>query len=514
MKKHFPVVAMTAAAALLLTSLPAVSAAELPHDDIYAAVNGIDAPSVGSAADFAALDSSDEYELYIRQKEVLSVGASAASQRRYHAEFMLPDTTDEVYLTGLYADDIEEIQQSLIDSYIDGQPMNLENLHFIDAEKTKEGDNDDNLCWAASCANILTYTGWAERAGFQNEDEVFNAYIQSFTDNGGFQRNGIAWFFNGTALGTNSGLVSTKIRDYPNSGGYFNNYAFDMVCNYLNIRSATEMNVMIDLLKSGYGISPGVGISSGGVTGGGHAITLWGVVTDTSLPEDDPNHLRAVLITDSDSDMTEKTDHAKSKNIMNLYPIYLNQAGQFSFDYANDLTASFEDFTYLAPYSSSLPRERDLATMRNKVKYPDLCFDQVYLSDNRYNAEQKKLYESGTKLYLNYNVFNASDKLYRYAVSVERTLTDAQGKQVFNDTVTVANRRLDIAAVTDFYNDQFTNLPANDYQLTLKVNEKHQAMEAYYYNNTYTLNFKMRDSYLLGDCDGNGTINVNDTTAI
>ena len=51
MKKHFPVVAMTAAAALLLTSLPAVSAAELPHDDIYAAVNGIDAPSVGSAAD-------------------------------------------------------------------------------------------------------------------------------------------------------------------------------------------------------------------------------------------------------------------------------------------------------------------------------------------------------------------------------------------------------------------------------------------------------------------------------
>ena len=100
---------------------------------------------------------------------------------------MLPDSSEEVYLTGLSAANVEEIQQAVLDSYIGGKPMYLNNLHFIDAEKTKAGDNDDNLCWAASCSNLLTYTGWAQQAGFQTEDEVFDLYVSSFTNNGGWR---------------------------------------------------------------------------------------------------------------------------------------------------------------------------------------------------------------------------------------------------------------------------------------------------------------------------------------
>ena len=101
-------------------------------------------------------------------------------------------------------------------------------MNFIDAEKYKPERSDINLCWAASCANMLTYTGWALQAGFNNEDEVFDLYNASFSNNGGFQYNGLAWFFNGVALGNNSGFSSAKILSYPNSGGYFNNlYAYD-----------------------------------------------------------------------------------------------------------------------------------------------------------------------------------------------------------------------------------------------------------------------------------------------
>jgi len=513
MKKGLFTVGAVLFAAVL--AAPAVPAAEIDTAPVgvYAFVADGAQKRRSSMNSFEQLEGEQEYELYVQKEQVLSVGAAAAD-KRYHAEFMLPDTTCEVYLTGLTADNVEEIQQTLLDCYVDGQPLDLEDLQFIDAEKTRDGDNDDYLCWAASCSNMLAYTGWGQKAGFQNEDELFDLYAKSFSDGGGFQRNGLAWFFNGVALGVNNGYSNPKVLAYPNSGGYFRNYAYDMVCNYELIRGTSQMNQMFDRLRQGCGVSPGIGIIyQGNKTNGGHAITLWGYVIDTSLAEDDGNRYRAVFITDSDSDMTEKTDRTRSENILNIYPVYVNN-GDFCFDYDEEMSAFFEDFTYLLPYSSSVPRERELVTMRDKIKYPDLCFGGVYLSDSKYVDEQKTLYESGTRPYLRFFIENASDKTYRAAQTVSRQVTDQNGKTWLNDTVTVGSYRLAMADVTEYRMDQLSKLSAGDYTVTLNVNEKHPVVEAYYYNNTYTFTFKVRDSYKLGDCNGDGKIDVRDVTAV
>ena len=506
--------AVSAALLAAVTAVPAVSAAEIKTEPVgvYAVVTDGTEQRAGGTKSWEQLGEGQEYELYVQKQPVLSVGAAAAD-KRFHAEFMLPGTTYEVYLTGLSADNVAEIQQAVIDSYVDGDILHLENLQFIDAEKTKEGDNDDNLCWAASCANMLVYTGWAQQAGFQTEDEVFDLYAKSFSDNGGFQRNGVAWFFNGVALGVNNGYFSTKVLNYPSSGGYFRNYAFDMVCSYEYVRSSPEMNQMLDCLKKGRGVSPGIGIYYEGQQYGGHAITLWGYVLDTSLAENDVNRYRSVFITDSDSDMTEKKDRSKSGNILDMYPVF-EQDGKICFDYGDGMTAAFEDFTYLQPYSSKVPREKDLATMRNKIQYPDLSFGMVYLSDSKYNAEQKALFESGARPYLRFCIENTSDKPYRAALNVSRQVADQNGKTVLSDTVTVGGSRLDMAEMTDFRLDQLSKLSAGDYTVTLKVNENRPVPEAYYYNNTYTLTFKVRDSFTLGDCNGDGKIDVRDVTAM
>lgn len=501
-----------AALAAAVTAAPSASAAEARTEPVgvYAVVSDGVRHYTGSTQSWEQLEDGQAYELYVQKQPVLRVGA-AAPDKRFHVDFMLPDSDNQVYLTGLSAANVEEVQQAVLDSYIDGEPLHLKSLHFIDAEKTQEGDNDDNLCWAASCANMLVYTGWAQQAGFQTEDAVFDLYANAYSDNGGFQRDGIAWFFNGVALGTNNGYFSAKLLNYPNSGGYFRNYAYDMVCNYEYVRSTLEMNQMLDRLKSGCGVSPGIGIVYEGERYGSHAITLWGYVLDTSLADNDSNRYRAVFITDSDSDMTEKTDRSHSFNVLHMYPMFM-QDGSFCFDYGDGMTAIMEDFTYLQPYSSNVPCERDLATMRNKIKYPDLCFGAVYLSNSKYGAEQNTLFESGAMPYMRFCVENASDKAYRAALKVSRQVTDQNGKSVLNDTVTIGSSFLDLAESTDFRGDRLSKLPAGDYTLTLKVNENRPVTEAYYYNNTYTLSFRVRDSYRVGDCDGNGIIDVCDVT--
>ena len=498
--------ALSAALIAAASAAPEALAAEARTEPVgvYAVVTDGTRHYTGSTQSWEQLRDGQAYELYVQKQPVLSVGA-AAEAKRYHVDFMLPDSSEEVYLTGLSAANVEEIQQAVLDSYIGGKPMYLNNLHFIDAEKTKAGDNDDNLCWAASCSNLLTYTGWAQQAGFQTEDEVFDLYVSSFTNNGGFQRNGLAWFFNGVALGTN------KVRRYPDSGGYLRNYAYDMVCNFEYVSGMTEMNRMLDRLKSGCGVSPGVGIIYDGEAYGGHTVTLWGYVLDTSLDANDPNRCRAVFITDSDSDMTEKTDRTKSVNLLEMYPV-CTRDGSVCFEYGNGVTAVFEDYTYLLPCSTEVPQEREVTAARNKIGYPDLCFGIVYLSESKNSAEQNTLFESGAAPYVRFCVENASDKAYRAALNVSRQVTDQNGRSFLNGTVTIGGSRLDLAETTGFRVDRLGKLPAGDYTLTLKVNDDRPVKEAYYYNNTYTLGFKVRDSYKLGDCDGNGTIDVRDVT--
>ena len=520
MKKALTVAAVALAAAVIVTSMPAVSAAEINDVPmgVYSVVTDDDGTEqMVGAPDENEVDNSQEYELYVDHKEVLSVGASGDSSKRFHVEFMIPDTTNEVYLTGLCAENVDEIQQRIIDSYVEGKPFNFNDLEFIDAEKLIPGNSDSNLCWAASCSNMLAYTGWAQRAGFADEDEVFDLYNASYSNSAGFQRNGLAWFFNGVALSNNLGFNGPRIYNYPNSGGYFSQYAYDMVCNWEFIRSVKQLNNMEERIKSGYGISPGIGIYRNGALSGSHAITLWGFVTDTSLDKNDINRFRYVFISDSDSDMVEKTDRTLADNIIHMKPAYDDGTGRLCFDYdeyAEPLKAVFEDYTYLMPYKSDIPREKDMSTSRNKAKNPDLTFGQITLSENKYDVEQVTLYESGKKVYFSYEVENASDKTYFSNVNVSLNVVNEKGQNFLNDNVRVSRGWMSMASTTEINYGELSKLPAGDYKITYKVNENHPVKEAYYYNNTYTQDFKVRDSYLSGDCNKDKQISIGDVTEI
>ena len=520
MKKFLTVAAMVLATAVTVSSVPAVSAAEVNYVPmgVYSVVTDDDGTEqMVGAPDENEVENAQEYELYVDRKEVLSVGASGDSSKRYHVDFMLPDTTNEVYLTGLSADKVEEIQQKIIDSYVEGEPFDFNDLEFIDAEKLVPGNSDSNLCWAASCSNMLAYTGWAQRAGFADEDEVFDLYNASFSNSAGFQRNGLAWFFNGVALGNNLGFNGPRIYNYPNSGGYFSQYAYDMVCNWEFIRSVKQLNNMEERLRNGYGISPGIGIYRNGELRGSHAITLWGFVTDTSLDKNNINRFRNVFISDSDSDMVEKTDRTLADNKIHMKPAYDDGKGRLCFDYdeyEEPLKAVFEDYNYLMPYKSDIPREQNMSTSRNKVKNPDLTFGQMTLSENKYDVEQVTLYESGKKVYFSYEVENASDKTYFSNVNVSLNVVNEKGENFLNDSVRVSRGWMSMASTTEINYGELSKLPAGDYKITYKVNENHPVKEAYYYNNTYTQDFKVRDSYLSGDCNKDKQISIGDATEI
>lgn len=480
---------------------------------------------IESADAVEELDSFQSYELYVDRKPVLSVDAQnkelaatgVSAPVIYHADFMIPDTTLRVYLTGLRSENIEELQQKIIESFTDGRSFELSDLSFIDTEKTALPDGDDNLCWAAGSSNILYSTGWGAQAGFSTEDEIFDLFAASFTDDGSHQENAMAWFFNGAALHNNFfSVYGSQVRNYSRSGAYLQDYAYDMVSGYNYVRGTGDLNRLYDLLTQGYGISPGILLESGGSTAGSHAITLWGLVLDLSQSEDSAARFSGVLISDSDSDMINGSDRRKAKRVLSYYPLYANADGLFCFDYDEDLTAIWDDYEYLMPYSKDIPRETDRSASRDKINSPDLIIGGTYLSDS-YAGAEKTLFESGSDLHFQYAVSSAADKKWRSNIKTERRITDSNGKVIFRDidTITISYLSgLRYIEMTDPRSAVTKNVPAGDYTLTFTVNPNHASAEAYYYNNTRSIEFRVRDSFMRGDFDNNREIDLTDATLI
>lgn len=471
-------------------------------------------------------DANQSYELYVDRQPVLSVEAQnseltatgASLPTFYRAEFMIPDTTLQVFLTGLRSENVEELQRTIIDSFTQRSSFELSDLSFIDTEKTALSDGDENLCWAAASSNILYYTGWGAKAGFSDEDELFDLFASSFNDKGSHQNNAMAWFFNGAALQNNLlSFDNARIKNYPNSGKYFRDYAYDMVSGYDFIRSPRDMARVCELLRQGYGVSPGIDPEQNGKSLSSHAITLWGTVTDLSQDAENAERYQGLLITDSDSDMLDDPDRRKASKILSYYPLYLNEYDQFCFDCYDDITAVLDDYEYLAPYSSELPFETDLATGRDKTKYPDLRIGEVYLSDQRNTMTIDTLFESGSDLCFEYNVFSAADKAWRSEVKTSRTVVSSTGEVLFSDVDSISVswlRGLNYEQSTVTRTKTLNDVPAGDYTLTLTVNPDRTSTEAYYYNNTRTVEFYVRDSFIRGDSDNSGDVTIFDATCI
>ena len=524
MKKLIPAIAVLLAALLTVSSAAAAAVTDDSPDVVTLSEDEIvesGAPSISRMADL------EEYEIVLDDEPVLSVervapvtGVSAQSADHFSVSFTVPGTAHEVFLTGLSAEHVDEVQQYIIRKYNSGD-FAIERLSFIDAEKTLDADGDDNMCWAATASNMLTYTGWAAQAGFEDEDAVFDDFVSAFTDDAGDPQRAIEWFMDGSSDGSNSGYGPfgsfAVIRDYPNSGGYLRDYASDALTGFGAIEGVGDLNEAARLLKDdgcAVGLNVDVYYSNTGEVGG-HAVTLWGFVIDASRNEDDPQRYVRLFIGDSDSDERSGSDRSGAPNIYRMFNLTYDGTNHY-FKYNSKVYAFLNSYIYLEPYSDELPKETDPAATRSKADTPDLTHEGIHLTDTDGGYEFKDRFESGSTIYFMTGVINESDANYRGTLSVNITIRDSEGNIVSERTQSYSlgsSALYPSCYVTPSFFSA-SGLEAGDYTITYTINPAHPVTEAYYYNNVYTASFAMRDSYMIGDADLSGNISVLDVTRV
>lgn len=109
--------------------------------------------------------------------------------------------------------------------FVGGSSQKVINPDYIDAEKFMAGNYDSNLCWAATAANMLWGSEFAQGTlnpitgdYFQNEDEVFDYFRKCFTDKAGVPDGALEYFFNGTYQYAGDDYASQLREDAPAGG--------------------------------------------------------------------------------------------------------------------------------------------------------------------------------------------------------------------------------------------------------------------------------------------------------
>lgn len=433
------------------------------------------------------------------QQSSLDLEAPAAEPMNsyYSVEFMLPNTQKRVFLTGLTAENADEVQEKIIKEYKEGVNFEIEDFSFIDAEKTQFTQEDDNLCWAAAASNLLHYTGWGQQAGFQTEDDLFDLYQENFYDGGGWEEVGFSWFFNGyTDIFHSSeyGIASVKSEE---SGGYLTDYAYDaLVKNYIfdsnDISPMTKLNQAIRDLKNGYGVFMNVYFYG---YGGGHALSMWGVILNEEYPEDDKRRLDAVILSDSDSAMMPEEDRRTAPNdyyVFSTTPFYDSEYSVDSWISTEYSNAVISVMGSLKPYSEDVEKELAVDASKNKSGSIDLCIQEIYAATVEHTDYHDTKFTEGNTIYfqpllVNTGAVDCEDS----EITVSLRIKDEYGN-IVEDLDSVLNYE----QYPNFYHNletddsiEVSGLSVGKYTAEFTVNPDHVISEAYYINNTYSYAF-------------------------
>lgn len=500
-------------------SATAVFAEETPDDEPEVEVIEItDADATVSDADSYTL--TDEGEPVLEVVHIQAPGMTAAldnvAQNGYYtAEFIIPETNYKVFLTGLTQENVDGIRMAIVDSFVEGEDFDLYNLGFIDAEKTWADDGDDNMCWAATSSNLLTYTGWAKKAGFNSTDDLFETFINSFTNDGGNIYYGAGWFFNG--LAGDGGAQPTS-----GTGRYLPQYSFgDLVQNFeIYENCAEKLKTIYDRLHDGYGVGLSVDIYGSQGYESSHAISCWGFVTDIRYPDTAKLRYKSVFVTDSDSDkywVKDGKDRRDADDVMSLYA--LNSVDQEGFDtyrfqITPEQTAFITDASTLVPYSADIAFETDPTASMDVTADFDISIDPFYLTAASDGRDTTTVFSPDDTIYYQPRMKNTSKLTYTDRYHAVITLKDAQGNVKHVKTISYGRYDLPSEYHAGFGNASLGKLPVGDYTITAEFNPNRTVTEAYYYNNIKTIDFKVREKYLLGDVDNNNDVNIVDATVL
>ena len=486
------------------------------------------------------------------QNELAVTGAFDGTMMNgfYTADFVMPDTGYNVFLTGLTKNNVARIKQAIIDNYVEGKLFEMKNLGFIDVEKTWYGDDDDLMCGPATASNMLVGSGWAAQAGFTNSDDLFEKVLEAFPNRGTDETTVFSWFF--------SGVAENWEYDSPGFGGYFPQYdCFDMIKGY-DFDEETE--AIYNRLREGYTAELSLDLyrfeeySYFGL----HAVTLWGFVTDPSYPASSKEHYKYIFVTDSDSNLAKKgKDRRTAPDVMSMIPIeYKKPKNRGWYYWYSDPTVcdvSISTACVLKPYSPDIPFETSPDATLDKSTSPDAAIYDLKLTDEPKDEERfdeldheeiisdpnfwsddynpcKKYYwdikKSKTEFSKDATIYfcpylrNQSAVDYfnqEEGISTRLTVTDAQKEVVLQKSYALPNSiripTSDYWSGYLFYSFK-AQLPPGDYTATVEVNPNHTVPEALYINNTKSVNFTVREPQLLGDTDGDGEITIFDVSLI
>jgi hypothetical protein len=81
-------------------------------------------------------------------------------------------------------------------------------IAFTDADKTES--DDDNMCWAASAANLLVWSGWAA-----DEDDVFNTFKSHFDNVPGDVYEALGYHFDNFVPNVSADMVTVRETRSP-----------------------------------------------------------------------------------------------------------------------------------------------------------------------------------------------------------------------------------------------------------------------------------------------------------
>ncbi len=170
------------------------------------------------------------------------------------------------------------------------------------------GEEDDLMCWAAVCSNVLEWTGWGLVSGMWNSDQMFQHFLDHWYDDGGKGEYGWQWWFDGTAPSTPPG----SYVDVAGGGDYWDPpYHFvDYWTQETTDKKALE--AIDQYLDSGRGVYLSVN---------GHAITCWGFSYDST----DPDYYTGIYVTDSDDD---KGSLPPAPNALRYYEVEYNSGDE------------------------------------------------------------------------------------------------------------------------------------------------------------------------------------------
>ena len=478
---------------------------------VYEKSGVLDQESSGIAAYSAAISS---YELYYDGRLLMTVvpsgfsvqdrpavtgadsGASLGSTGFYKTTFSIDDTR-EIFLTGLTESTLHQVQTELTASALQDRYFNLTNVDFIDAEKefteVAEGEtaSDANLCWAAATSNMLRFSGWGSAAGFKTEDDLFESFISAFTDAGGSYTYALDWFFNGNYQPQNwSGW--SHLRAPGKSGAYLPDYAADSLYQTYEISAHIDnLRLVFDALERDCAVGISIGNYISWLRSGGHAITLWGYMRDTSASPYSKEAYPAIFISDSDSD---KYDGALRRQAPNRLRVMMMDGmfdgfgdDSWELDYPSWFPWRIDSFTVLEPYSEEI--EKDTSGTRNKNGTADLSvqdlnvcastFADLNLGIDTISAGQAFKISGIAK---NNSAVNLSNVKLQITTAITQN-----GSTVWSNsrTITVgsysAYSNVDLSATCNF-------LSAGSYEATIRISAD-GVEEAYLLNNTRSIAF-------------------------